>query len=269
MITGVDPHLDAAYNTTWPVSFRRNSFNGVATGTLLVVKSSTWYQPGFPGRGSLPPTGSGRACDRNTVGAIPLPAAVAGKKIYGSYFNAIGAGSAMWEMLDRLVDGSGINCNITTEQVINSVALPARATGFKYAQPYLEVYVAGGGSTATCALKYTNQDGIPDKVANTAAISFAGVGRFVPLNLADGDTGVSVVQSFTLGTATGAVGNAGITLVRPRMWQGGATNFSSVAQNPTEQGGGSIHDDDCLMLAALYNAASTTMVEAMMAFIQG
>ncbi len=268
-ITGVDSHLQAAYETTFAIPFRRNPFSVTASSTLLVIKNSTWAVPGFPGPGSIPATGAGAACDRNTSGAMPLPTAVVGKKIYLNYFNILSVGQPIMELHDRMVHTAGLNANITTEQVVNSVALPSRATGGLYVVPHLESYVAAGATVATVTLKYTNQDGVTGKTANTSSVSLATANRLIPLNLAAGDKGVRVVESVTLGAATGAVGNFGITLSKLKAWAPVAgANFTALPQNPTEQGGSTIEDDACLMVVGLYNGAATTLVDGMISFIQ-
>jgi hypothetical protein len=268
-VTGVDSHLQAAYDTSFPVPFRRNPFTSVATSTLLVVKNSTWVAAGFPGPGPTPPTGVGAACTRATSGAFPLPDAVVGKKIYLNYINFLSAGQPIFEVHDRLVHTSGLVGNITTEQVINSAALPTRAAGGFLVTPYLEVYAATGATTTTVTLKYTNQAGDTGKTAVTSGVTLNAIGRFIPLNLAAGDTGVQVVESITLSASTTGAGNFGITLTRLKAWISAAgANFIALPQNPTEQGGALIEDDACLMVSGLYNAGATTIIDGLLSFIQ-
>jgi hypothetical protein len=125
---------------------------------------------------------------------------------------------------DRLVHTSGLSLNDTTAQTVNSVSVPSGRDPNGDGAPLiaLECYATAGSTTsASATVSYTNQSGVSGRTATTDP-SIPGLHSFffaaaamTFFNLQAGDTGVRSVESFTLATATGAVGNVGITLMRP------------------------------------------------------
>jgi len=123
-------------------------------------------------------------------------------------------------LCDRLWHNSGISPVKTGEQVFtNSVQIPSRDvdganTGVGVLAA-VEVSANVGAGTPTLTLKYTNQDGVADKVATninpTVASPIAGV--FHPIGLASGDTGIQKAQSLTL-SATWTSGTIHVVLYR-------------------------------------------------------
>lgn len=272
MLTGVGDHLQAAFDFSFPVTLRRNAFSAQATGTTVGIETSTWVAAGFPGPANTPATGSGETCDRTTPGAFPMPAAIGGKRIYANYLNYLTGGQAFFRMYDRYVQTSGLSGTVftPTEQTVNTVALPARAGTGHMVKAFLEVYVATGATLVSVTMRYTNQAGVANRTSVTTTVALNGAGRLVLLNLAAGDTGVRSVEGITLSASTGTAGNFGVTLARMiNFVPTSGSNLAAVPQNASEQGGGYVDDNACLFFAGLYNAASTTILDGGVMFVQG
>ena len=82
----------------------------------------------------------------------------------------------------------------------------------------LLIYTAIGTTATTVTIDYTNQAGTSGRVSTATLIGSnvtSPAGSFLPIPLADGDTGVRSVQSVTLLATTGTAGNMGVVLYRP------------------------------------------------------
>lgn len=273
-VTGVDSHLSAAFETSFPVPFFRNQFAAHATGTLVSIESSAWQGVGFPGAANTPATGSGETCDRDTLGAIPLPDPVVGKKIYLNSFQMLSGGQAAFKLYDRLVQNSGLSGAVggppggANDQAINTVALPSRAASGFLVIPFVEVYLAAGATLTTITLNYTNHLNAA-RVGVTVNASLNGIGRLIPLNLQGNDRGVKSIQSINFNPVTGGAGNIGVVLARLINWRpSSGVSLADYPQNATETGGSIVDDNACLFVAGQYTAASTTLLNGLLSFIQ-
>jgi hypothetical protein len=184
--------------------------------TVAGFISTLFRTAGMPGAGATASTGAGNTCDRTRVGALLLaaPATVT----YLTAFQASCTAAGVLFLSDRLVETSGLSLVTTTAQTINSVALPARATGALDVELWLDIITVGGTTaspTVTCS--YTNQSGTAGRTATlVGGIPATGTValRQYQFSLQAGDTGVQSVQTFTSTTSTVTAGNAGIVLRR-------------------------------------------------------
>ena len=121
-------------------------------------------------------------------------------------------------LYDRLSHTGGLVGNVTTEQTTNlpTAALP-RYTDGKDVLAFLEVYTAISTVNTTATIKYTNQDGVANRVSKPIVVATnnnSNAGSFTAFPLQNGDTGVRSVESFTMAGVSVAAGNMGITLCK-------------------------------------------------------
>lgn len=182
---------------------------------------STWTQS--PNTGSAPTTAA--VPDRTTTGAlVDVNSFFNGgagnlrilRQIIATSQNALG----FLILYDRLSHQGGLSGIVTGAQTTNlpTAALTRYTTG-DGVWACLEIYTALGTTTATTAtISYTNQAGTSGQTSQPVATGATGsveAHRLLPMNLAQGDTGVRAVASVTLAASTGTAGNFGVTLIKP------------------------------------------------------
>lgn len=169
---------------------------------------SLWKAAGIPAAGATPPTTVGEIPTKNTLGALSLVEAT-GEMRAGKLFAKL-ANDGVLIIYDRLFHCSGLVGNITSEQVIDSVALTRHTDGVGV-ECFLETYTATGASAANATINYTNQAGTSGQTAIiTHQVSpVAGQMQYVePI------FGCRAVHSVTLSATTGTAGDFGITLAK-------------------------------------------------------
>lgn len=222
---------------------------GANTATAGVPVSSWMWGPASQPRGNVPPAGAGEACSGATLGALPFTPAGVGLDLYilsAAFWCTLATGGFL---ADRLVHTSGLSGTDVTAQAVNSVALPARATGGEDVQLWLECYTLLGATARQATISYTNQAGVAGRTAITHPTAIPAnmrAGSMVRAVLQQGDTGVRSVETVTLSGSTGAVGNFGVTLLRPVMPIPGVAANSVTPFGPTETGLVVVDDDACL-----------------------
>lgn len=121
-------------------------------------------------------------------------------------------------LYDRLSHQGGLVGNTTAEQVTNLPTAPlTRYTDGVGVQAFVEVYNNLNTIATTFTIKYTNQDGVANRVSQPTIINTNindASKCLIPIALADGDTGVRSVESFTLAAAGNTAGYIGITLMK-------------------------------------------------------
>jgi len=126
-------------------------------------------------------------------------------------------GSSGYVMIcDRLLHQGGSSGIVTTAQTVGGAI--TRNTGGVGNFLAAEVYTQVGATATTITASYTNQAGTASQT--TQAVAFGGTGarevqRFIPLPLAQGDSGVRACASATVLATTGTAGSFGITIWRP------------------------------------------------------
>jgi hypothetical protein len=177
---------------------------------------TTFRGPGMPGAAAAPGTAAGQTLSRTSTGAMPIPAP--SNTSYISSFEGTCNIGGSFMLADRLVETGALSGITTTAQTVNSVALPARATGATDVELWLEWYTVGGNTaSATVTASYTNQAGTSGRTA-TLIGGFPATGtpvnRSYQMALQAGDTGVQSVQTVTSTTSTGTAGAFGVVLRR-------------------------------------------------------
>lgn len=171
---------------------------------------SAWYLAGSPAAGAVPSaTLNGAAYSGVTTGALPIPAAVAGKQVYLSRFECvpIGVGNvAAIEIIDRLWADTPV-VTTTTGQAVTPPVWPSRdangaTTGAKVKLAFEVGATLGNGTVTNTTVTYTNSSGTASRAGTVASFPAAAVqGTLIPVTLAAGDDGVQSVQTITLGTS--------------------------------------------------------------------
>jgi hypothetical protein len=187
---------------------------------------SAWLNGGFPG---LAP-GAGGVCTKATLGALanfPSPASgmlrLLSRAVSPEFSGTGGLGAHHVVLYDRLVHMSGLSGVVTGAQTTNLPTAPlTRYTSGVGVRAFLEIYTQLGTTGANGRLSYTNQDGTSGRTSGDFFLAGAqapnrgrAAGTLVAVNLAAGDTGVRSVESVTIDTTTGTVGNFGVTLAYP------------------------------------------------------
>lgn len=242
------------------------------------ILTSMFYFTGIPGQSVANAIGkSGESLTYAiTTGCIPFSNPPSGQLTYLGKFaglNTLTASKIL--LLDRLWHNSGITVTTTTEQFISSYAWPSRcpnitggtvpnASGYGV-QIGIEWSVAStnGAVINNCKMKYTNSDGVIDRIAYIPSIpATPAINTFIPFILASGDTGVKQIQSITLGTSLGA---GTIHLVAFRQIAVLNTPAQCIADflDPFSSGMPQLFDNSCLFLVGMPGGttASTWMGE--------
>jgi hypothetical protein len=188
-----------------------------ATATITGQFTSLWkYNKTNGANGANPPTGSGEAPTRATIGALKHTNAASGKELWLLGLEAVANVAGTLVFYDRLVHTRGLSGIVASAQAVNSVALTRNTSG-EGVQAWVEIYTAVGATVTTMTISYTNQAGVAGRIS--PAFVFGGTngreeGRLIRVPLADGDTGVQSVQSVTPLASTGTAGDFGITLAK-------------------------------------------------------
>jgi hypothetical protein len=189
--------------------------NSNTTLEAVGVFHSLWYGAGRPSPANVPAAGlAGEALVSPVVGQIPFPVSLAGKetRLAGLECQSNVGGTCI--LADRLWQNSGINVTTTTEQLISSVAFPARDRNGEPFGDGLQIGIevsastTNGGSFSNMTLNYTNNKGVAGRLGTMPSFpQTATAGTIVPFVLDAGDTGVQSIQGLTLGTSlvTGTV----------------------------------------------------------------
>ena len=229
---------------------------------------SLWKVGTNPPAGATPPVGSGEAPTRATLGAFTFNEIGGTAGIYAGRALLQMATMGIVNFYDRLVHTSGLNGTLTTEQAVNSVALPRYTTGVGV-ELFIEHYVATGASVANITVTYTNQAG---ESGRTTTFSFyasplAGLMQLVPLM--GSDTGVRSVQSVQLSASTGTAGDFGITLVKRLIDISPAGVNSGQVFSPFDIGLPTILPDACMAMAVFTTSTATGIISGSLDILQG
>lgn len=200
-----------------PIDFQKTSLTVGATGNLM----SLWTAPGgFPASGGAITTAA--VPTQSTAGGLGAgrAAGASEQRILETLFRSSTRGYVI--ICDRLSHQGGLNATTTGAQTTNlpTAALPARATGGDGVWAALEVYTQIGATGTTITCSYTNQAGTAGRTSPAVAFGGTGfreAGRFIPIPLASGDTGVRSVENVNIVATTGTAGAFGVTLFKPLM----------------------------------------------------
>lgn len=227
-----------------------------ATAPIAARWTSFWrYNQTDGANGALP--SSVTAPDRTTLGAMPIDNPGGGREQWLLGIEAALSQACTVLCYDRLLQKGGLSGNSTSAQTVGGTL--TRYTGGEGNQIWVEIGTIIGTTATTITASYTNQAGTSGRT--TKAVSIGGTGlreeeRFIPLTLADGDTGVQAVASVTLAGLTGTAGDFAVVVLHPLAMSPNAANQPNtrdlIAGLPAVQ---ELQTDACVAWAAL---SSTT-----------
>ena len=160
------------------------------------------WSPGTPGI-------NGRNTDGTT--AADLGCITVGNPSSGAWyirdFNIAASQVGQFILADVLWVNTGLVVTTTTAQAITQPTLPLRdnlgtSNGFGIGAGILvTTATTNAAAIANITLSYTNSEGVSGRTATISSYpATAVIGTFVPFQLAQGDLGISSIQSITLGT---------------------------------------------------------------------
>lgn len=170
------------------------------------VLHSHFYSNGMPGPAVAPSPGVAGEALTTYAGQLPFSNPVSGN----SYLARFAVNSTLisgFYVADRLWHNSGLVMTTTAEQLVGSVAFPARdrvgSANGAGVMVGIEVSTASGnsGAVTTISMRYMNQDNVEKTATIPSFPATAAIGTFVPFLLAAGDTGVRSIAGITLGTS--------------------------------------------------------------------
>jgi hypothetical protein len=247
---------------------------GVAATVPIIGRGcSLWTYDGMPAGGAVPTVAA--IPDRTTQGALPFVAPTGGRDLHliGASITPLTAG--VFLLYDRLFHIGGLSATSTAAQTVQgSPASPAltRNTGGAGNIAWWEIYTIVGTSAAVMTMNYTNQAGTSGQTStiNIGTTNFREVTRAQRIQLAAGDTGIRAINTVTLSTTTGTVGNFGITIAQPLAWiPVGAAGTAGWRDYTTGLPGiPVINPDACLALMFIPGAATAPEVWGSLATIE-
>jgi hypothetical protein len=238
-----------------PFEFYKPAVTAKAAGTF----TDLFLHPGNPGAATAPSI-SGTACDRNTVGAIPMSAVPATKEAWLTSLAGNCSIACSVALYDRLVHWAGINGTLTTAQTLGAVAL-SRYTDGVGVFPYLEFWSAVAHTTTTLTISYTNTASVAGRTASVVIPASPSLGQTLPFPLQAGDMGCLSIQSAILTATTAQVGNIGIFLGRRLAKTGGAGNQEFPVKDWLSLGMPNVGDGACLSFLERVSTTSTGEID--------
>jgi hypothetical protein len=244
-----------------------------ATAPIIGRGCSLWTYDGMPAGGAVPTVAAIPDC--TTTGALPFVAPTGGRDLHliGASITPVTAG--VYLLYDRLFHIGGLSATSTAAQTVQgSPASPAltRNTGGAGNMAWYEIYTIVGTSAAVMTMNYTNQAGTSGQTStiNIGTTGFREVTRAQRIQLAAGDTGIRAINTVTLSTTTGTVGNFGITIAQPLAWiPVGASGTAGWRDYTTGLPGiPVINPDACLALMFIPAAATAPEVWGSLATIE-
>lgn len=191
---------------------------------------SLWRATGQPGQGAIPTVVA--TCNNTTVGTIGFNQQISPSTSYGAYLEIATGNAAMtMELHDRLANMGGLNGTLTTAQSVNLYLNTLLATdnidtrkgdaNYSDVQWWLEWYTATGVTAVTATIVVTYNDGTTGNLSVLSLAATRPASHMIPLNslIPSAQSGKFIrgIVSVTLSATTGAAGNFGVTVTRPRM----------------------------------------------------
>ena len=231
------------------VASKRASVLGAKTGSQFVGSASAfmgsmWPLPSMGGSGRwpaglLPPAVPGATVDINTTGAFPLPPAVAGKTRYllrarsRTPSNSGTPGKTL--LYDRLVHAGQISWTPTTQQPVNTVALPRFTSGDGVILILENQNSNLANPGMTVQIGYTNEQGVGGRSTGFQSWSQASGWSVLIMPLDAGDYGVQSVQDITFTAASSGASAVTVILAKPICWlQMGSESSASRSGDSTK-----------------------------------
>jgi len=237
------------------------------------VWHTMWYTAGAPGAAAANSAGvNGRAVDPSLVtGEIARTNPGAGNAYLAKLIAAsTQVGTLM--LVDRLWENSGLSVTSTSAQGITPATLPARdrdgTTNGMGVLAMMEWSAAGGSSSGTVTLTYTDEAGNAGATGAFVPNSTPSAGTCEFFPLAAGDYGVRAPTSY-IASATRTSGTHHLVLVRPLLIIGVPAPNVAVSVDAIQAGLPRIYNDSVLQLLWLANSTTATTISGQYVEAQG
>lgn len=220
MVTGLDDAINKATGgasgtpeTLWFAKGLRVG-GAAAAATITGTQTSLWQYDGCPAAGAAPTTVA--IPTRATTGALGQADATGGrtKRLRGIAVSN-NAATGVLVMYDRLLHIGNLDGTSTGAQTVGGSI--TRNTGGVGNEIWIEIFTQIGATNTVGTVSYTNQAGASKTgtvIGGVGGTNFREAQRFIPVQLAQGDTGVQGVTSITLTASTTTAGNFGVVIAR-------------------------------------------------------
>ena len=257
---------DGAGTTGYTLDFYKIGITSEAAGQWY-----TWaLNPGYPGAWSPGAEGvNGRVTDGNAAadaGALPYVNAASGAN-YLTGFSGSSSVACRMALFDVLWVNDALDVTVTTEQVIDSPAFPARDLNGAVSGAGVQVGIlvttatGQGGALTDITLNYTNSAGTAAQTGTMASFpATATAGTVVWFELEAGDSGVRSVEGITIGTTMTSGAISLIAARRLAAFSVGTANVGGAAAIDPRTGI-RLYDDSCLLLMARTSATTAMTCE--------
>ena len=212
-------------------SFRKRPTQTTASGIWFDISMS----PGNPAPNYyIGPVGAFTPLKQSTDGGLRHGGSVSPQRKFLRKLMALTVTATAAPLTMVLLDYIGfypfVDESVTDEQLLDNTQAPTRYADSNGVMMMPVVVAAHSGAAVPLTVKYTNQDGVADRISQTVAMgpqsvngtilhsvaggsaTYQSSGPFIPLQR--GDTGVRSVQSVTVG-GVGDVGLFALVLVKP------------------------------------------------------
>jgi hypothetical protein len=245
---------------------QKQPFSKASITTAAGFWYSLWNAAGQPGAGSyaVGNTSAGVVPTDATIGCGPVNAFAANP---GYLTNLVGssATAGILRIYDRVYHaGTYTTASLATTNLSGQPSFSGRVPGANYSQCelWLEITAACGATNTTVTFTYTDQDANPGASGTFDPANFNGLPlhRMYQGRLAAGDTGVSKLESVTVGGATGTL-NFNLVILRPLAQVViPLANVVEATLDPFKLGLPQIYDTSCLAFMFLATAATSGTV---------
>lgn len=233
---------------------------------------SLWMATGLPNAGVTPVANT--IPTKATAGALAFTDASGSLERYLARLSAAGAVIGNLILYDRLWHTSGLSGIVTAaDTAVANSALTRPSANALGVELWAEVYTALGSNAVTLNCRYTNQDGVDNKVGTFVYPSgWSGAcvaGQMWPMMLAAGDTSVRKVTAYHWSGTTGTAGNFGFTLLRRVAEIPLEIANVSKTMDAIATGLAKLDNDACLAMMVFCSAATTGIIQGSFDAIQG
>jgi hypothetical protein len=202
------------------------------------------------------------ALDKNSAQSMgPIPAVSTGRlTMLGARISTSNYGAASMMVVDLLNVNGGLNATLTTPQTTNlPTAALTRYTSGEGVMAGIVVYTIIGTTISTVTVSYTNSSGVSGRISTATQMGggfYREVGILIPIPLQGADKGFRSIESVTVASTTGTVGNFGVCLFKPLAMISlesatGAMPLDSVSTGCIINSLCEIHPDACLTVSAV------------------
>jgi hypothetical protein len=263
-ISTLDQLLDALGNNSSRIVWDKASLANAAAGQVF----SLWRATGVPGQGAIPTAAA--ICTKGLTGAMGFDNQTAPVASYYAWQTiTTGNNTTAVEVHDRCAHMGGLNGTLTTAQTVSMDVStlgggldPARRGDPNYSdlQWWIEIFTDLGATGVNATANVNFDNGSTGNLPVVALGATPRAGRLYPLVSNVSGRFIRGVNTITLSATTGAAGNFGVTVTRPR------TVVNANVANKAEQydwaqlGLPIIPNHSCLQMVMICSTTSTGTV---------